>query len=481
MPLIPPALPSRPRGLLALWACCILSPATVAEEAPAPPGLRLAIEAPTLLEGEVTVSRKLGGNKPEVTRMGALAFFARRPTGGYLGLRLIRSLPDHGGSAAAADSEDEMLALTSTFRLERPTEGPTRLALEGELPPEEEGSVAAIESILPPEVFHPAFPLELEGSGTKVERTEEVGVSLPAGASARPTLHVVSLRDGAHLEVTRELAEGSRPTFRFRGLETTLTLWREEYHVSTTTGEIERIDRAFAIASDLGGEPFEIRQETTLEPQGPSERETLRALGDALLAVDSAFRAIASAKDIDALLEASRPTLAKPYLKPILNALRARLQSYRALRLGEQVPDFTLEGLDGKPVAFREATKGKVAILSFWGVGCGPCRQEAPHLTRFAEKFASRGLAVIAVNGYDETRDQVADFAKEAELRHTILLMGGKVASELFGVEAYPTLFWVRHDGKIVGREVGFDPALVPALEQRIEGLLADRDKASRP
>ena len=106
----------------------------------------------------------------------------------------------------------------------------------------------------------------------------EVEVSLPAGASARPRLRVTARRDGAHVEVTRELAKGERPKFPFRGLEATLAEWREEYHALARTGEVERIDRAFAIGTDLGGEGFQVRQEVTLEPQS----RAVSALRDAL-------------------------------------------------------------------------------------------------------------------------------------------------------------------------------------------------------
>jgi hypothetical protein len=54
---------------------------------------------------------------------------------------------------------------------------------------------------------------------------------------------------------------------------------------------------------------------------------------------------------------------------------------------------------------------------------------------------------------------------------------GSDVAVELFGVDGFPTNFWIDAKGNVVGREVGFDPSMVPAMEKRIEKLLAEGKK----
>ncbi len=83
----------------------------------------------------------------------------------------------------------------------------------------------------------------------------------------------------------------------------------------------------------------------------------------------------------------------------------------------------------------------------------------------------------MAVNGFDEPREEVEEFAKKSSLRHPILLMGGQTALDLYDVEGFPTSFWIDPEGRIIGKEVGFDPALAAAMEKRIEKLLAAREK----
>ncbi len=84
----------------------------------------------------------------------------------------------------------------------------------------------------------------------------------------------------------------------------------------------------------------------------------------------------------------------------------------------------------------------------------------------------------MAVNGYDEPKDEVQAFVDKEKLKHPILLMGGKTAADLFQVEGFPTVFWIDHDGRIVHREVGFAPDMAPVMEKRIERYIEARGKA---
>jgi hypothetical protein len=49
--------------------------------------------------------------------------------------------------------------------------------------------------------------------------------------------------------------------------------------------------------------------------------------------------------------------------------------------LGKPAPDFTLEALSGGELHLHELIRGQVAVIAVWGVACGACCDEAPHLT----------------------------------------------------------------------------------------------------
>jgi thiol-disulfide isomerase/thioredoxin len=139
--------------------------------------------------------------------------------------------------------------------------------------------------------------------------------------------------------------------------------------------------------------------------------------------------------------------------------------------IGRAAPNFTLQSLDGKSLELASFRKGRPALVTFWGVACGPCCEEAPHLTRMHAKYADR-LAIVAVNGYDESQETVAAFVEKAKLHHPIVLNGEKLADGEYFVGAYPTTFWISADGTVVDYEVGFESA--EALEARVKSMIGE-------
>ncbi len=144
--------------------------------------------------------------------------------------------------------------------------------------------------------------------------------------------------------------------------------------------------------------------------------------------------------------------------------------------LGKPAPDFTLESLAGGQIHLQEMIRGRVALISFWGVACGPCRaQEAHHLTALFNRYRDQGLAVVAVNAYDESKQEVNRFARAQGLTHPIALMGKKVAEEKYTVASYPFTLLVDHTGKVADYHLDFEPGDEKVLATAIARLLAER------
>lgn len=61
---------------------------------------------------------------------------------------------------------------------------------------------------------------------------------------------------------------------------------------------------------------------------------------------------------------------------------------------------FDETAMDGAQLNSEEL-RGQVVVLNFWYASCPPCRAEAKHLNKVAERFASRDVQFIGVNVRD--------------------------------------------------------------------------------
>jgi len=111
-----------------------------------------------------------------------------------------------------------------------------------------------------------------------------------------------------------------------------------------------------------------------------------------------------------AALALSEPAFAKPddlTLPPQLGDLRAL-----ALTLPDGAP-ITL----GDPLAH-----GRASVISLWATWCGPCANEASHLSDLRRKISADRLQIAGVN-IDTKRDEakIANFLKRSKVNFTQL------------------------------------------------------------
>ena len=75
------------------------------------------------------------------------------------------------------------------------------------------------------------------------------------------------------------------------------------------------------------------------------------------------------------------------------------IESARALvkMIGQPAPAIDpMEWVNGEPETL-ESLKGKVVLLDFWAVWCGPCIQTFPHLKHLDAEYGPKGLTIIGV------------------------------------------------------------------------------------
>lgn len=120
---------------------------------------------------------------------------------------------------------------------------------------------------------------------------------------------------------------------------------------------------------------------------------------------------------------------------------------------GQVLPDFfsSTVDLDGNPISLAEY-RGKVVLLDFWAVWCGPCLGEIPRIRAVYEKYHDNGFEVIGVS-LDEDEATLRAYIKENEMPWRHIFDGQKWSGHLveqYGVRSIPAPFLIDREGKVI-------------------------------
>ena len=146
--------------------------------------------------------------------------------------------------------------------------------------------------------------------------------------------------------------------------------------------------------------------------------------------------------------------------------------------VGNVAPDFTLDGMDGKPVTMSDL-QGSVVVLDFWATWCGPCVMAMPHLDKVYKDLKDDGLRVFAVN-LREGPEKVKNFMETKGLSLPALYdTEGEVAKQ-YGVQGIPTQVIVGKDGTVKKVVVGYDPNGDAALRELLKEEMRAKNQPAK-
>jgi cytochrome c biogenesis protein CcmG/thiol:disulfide interchange protein DsbE len=116
-------------------------------------------------------------------------------------------------------------------------------------------------------------------------------------------------------------------------------------------------------------------------------------------------------------------------------------------------PHFTLPRLDGKGAFALADFRGKGVVINFAASWCDPCKQEAPALERAWQRYRSRGLVVLGVDGNDFTSD-ARKFARRYGLTYPFVRDPDGAILRRYGLDGFPETFFVDRRGRLVGTHI---------------------------
>ncbi len=120
---------------------------------------------------------------------------------------------------------------------------------------------------------------------------------------------------------------------------------------------------------------------------------------------------------------------------------------------GQLMPDFpsgTVD-LDGNPISLADY-RGKLVLVDFWAVWCGPCVGEIPHIKSVYEKYHDKGFDVIGVS-LDDDVDMLRKFSTEKGISWRQVKDDGGFSggfAKQYGIRSIPAPFLIDPDGKVL-------------------------------
>ena len=150
-----------------------------------------------------------------------------------------------------------------------------------------------------------------------------------------------------------------------------------------------------------------------------------------------------------------------------LKLLKDRWPTLAPVAVGDPLPEFAVPLLDGGSLRSADL-RGRPHLLIFWTTWCGVCDAEMPMYRALAERYAARGLAVVAVNA-DREGDVPALVRAHRDARGLPfpIALDDRSMVRRFRVEMFPHLVLIDAAGQIrrVHQGRSFERDLAAAIE----------------
>jgi peroxiredoxin len=148
------------------------------------------------------------------------------------------------------------------------------------------------------------------------------------------------------------------------------------------------------------------------------------------------------------------------------------MEACTILKAGANVPEFSINTLDGKTIRLSEL-RGKTVFLNFFTLSCSMCMKELPLFEKeIWPKFKTNKNIVILIIGREETVENLKAFRDKNQFTFPMAFDPERKVYSLFASKYVPRNIIIDKEGKLVISEVGFNDAMADELFQKIDNLL---------
>lgn len=149
--------------------------------------------------------------------------------------------------------------------------------------------------------------------------------------------------------------------------------------------------------------------------------------------------------------------------------------------IGKASPEFTAKDLEGNDVVLSSFKGDKVVLVNFWGLRCGACIEEMPHLNDLHDKYGEKGLVVLGINadgiGADFLTSPRGMVNLPHELKYTVIQDPDMKLIDLYKMEAAPLNIIIDREGVVQFYHMGYEPGDETKLEDKVKEVLGSGEK----
>ncbi len=133
---------------------------------------------------------------------------------------------------------------------------------------------------------------------------------------------------------------------------------------------------------------------------------------------------------------------------------------------GKDYPSFNFISFEGKSLS-SDIFKGKVVLLDFWEVWCGPCIASIPNLEALQQKYKSKGFDVYGIIHDKENLQPSKSLAQKMKVSFE-LGVGNEQSRNVYAVNALPLYVLIGRSGKISYISEGYSALLEEEIKKQL-------------